>query len=1361
MKKCILICLIVAMHCIPLQSQAQLLGKWVIPIGTDNSPAEVLVLEFMENDLLQYSTIALPTGLISSADQIGDGAFSSNYELDYYIVSDYLFYGAENTQWNAGALGGFVSEFEIIPRPQNPGDYFMIYCERTADKNLESHLRLNHVWFEDGEYQIGADQSIAGDIHEGTMAAFAITDETAGERKIYTASQSFWSEWGDHQASLRSYIITDDGIDWNTFDEIIVSEDSPFEPDDFISYNLEMKTEGNGDISIAWITQHALSNSKIFIVIDEDEESYDLGFGRIGGIEFSSLEPNILYVSCHNEGIIKMDYNTGTIHSTLSGSGNFGHTFLQTAPDGHIYAVSDDGTKLGRINQSSGLFEHEAFSIPNYPVATYREFDNNRYYILPENHRIYDPLIVSVITIDESCPGYADGEASICVSGGTPGIPPDEPEYTITCIGPGGNDVFPDSYDPVTNCFHFTELSAGTYSYEILDAIDTYYEGSFEIEPYNYDEGLVDISSSMSWDEHYDLHSKIEFGIVVRSNAVLTIDNALLEFGPQAKIVIEPGATIDADNSVFTNLDCIPLQKWKGIEVWGDINDNQYAYLGHPLAQGLIKLNDCTVEHAENAVALWAEEDKIWESSGGIVIAINSYFTNNTRSVHFVPYQNTFPPTGQPCGNLSSFKLCNFTLDINYIDKTMFYKHVDLHGVNGIRFSGCDFLNTATSGVALWNNGIASYGSGFKVDEGCMPPCFSTEPSTFNGFYWAISVLGTAAPYVDYPFEVRNSEFTNNVIGIFASECEWPVIVDNTFVVNHTLVTDGICDFNFGIGIDMYSSYGFAIEDNLFNNNSQAGNSQYSGIRVDNCPSDHDIIYRNIFTDLSYGNYAEGTNRLDPGDDQKGVEYQCNLNNNNVVDFIVTDEEDPQVKAMIRAHHGSSINASGNTFSDIIHNDIWHFRNEGRRDIDWYYCDPCPDEEPITIFTLPPGYFDKHISTNVNSCPDHYGGGGGINITLNNTQKLTKQQEYAQNLADYNSVKALFESLVDGGNTDAEIMDIELAQPDDMWALRSQLLGHSPHLSQEVLREMADRTDVFPDDVIFDILAANPDELKIDTLLLYLEQKEDPLPDYMISILYQLTNNVSYKTVLKRDMAQYYAIKSQAAQDILRSLAHDSLFDALEYRNWLDNFGGIEADKQIVAGYFAENDISSATTLLNMLPDIYELEDSRLDVFNDYKDLVLMQYAWQQQGRSIFELDSSELAELSNYAYNSEGTAKAVSRNILTYLQLDNFCNCMHLNDSSELKVYCPTDWSMFDQAFGPKISVQPNPANIWVAFNYELSDHGLLRISNAEGRLVHEVELHDKQGQYVWDTRGVQAGVYIYTISSNDMSKSGKLIIR
>jgi len=37
---------------------------------------------------------------------------------------------------------------------------------------------------------------------------------------------------------------------------------------------------------------------------------------------------------------------------------------------------------------------------------------------------------------------------------------------------------------------------------------------------------------------------------------------------------------------------------------------------------------------------------------------------------------------------------------------------------------------------------------------------------------------------------------------------------------------------------------------------------------------------------------------------------------------------------------------------------------------------------------------------------------------------------------------------------------------------------------------------------------------------------------------------------------------------------------------------------------------------------------------------------------------------------------------------------------------------------------------------------------------------LTEEQGQQVWDTRLVKSGVYIYTVLSNGLSKTGKIVI-
>ena len=86
-----------------------------------------------------------------------------------------------------------------------------------------------------------------------------------------------------------------------------------------------------------------------------------------------------------------------------------------------------------------------------------------------------------------------------------------------------------------------------------------------------------------------------------------------------------------------------------------------------------------------------------------------------------------------------------------------------------------------------------------------------------------------------------------------------------------------------------------------------------------------------------------------------------------------------------------------------------------------------------------------------------------------------------------------------------------------------------------------------------------------------------------------------------------------------------------------------------------------------------------------------------------------------------------------------------------------------FNEAFGLKVSVSPNPARTWVAFTYELPNKesdGLIRITDISGNVIKKFIITGEQGQQVWDTRLVKTGVYIYTIISNGLSKTGKIVI-
>jgi hypothetical protein len=565
---------------------------------------------------------------------------------------------------------------------------------------------------------------------------------------------------------------------------------------------------------------------------------------------------------------------------------------------------------------------------------------------------------------------------------------------------------------------------------------------------------------------------------------------------------------------------------------------------------------------------------------------------------------------------------------------------------------------------------------------------------------------------------------------------------------------------------------GFAVEENEFYKYTGAPQGQYVGIRCKDSHTDYDLIYKNTLEGLSYGNFAEGMNRDEVLYDYHGLEYKCNSNTENYTDFIV-DTYDPELSpAIIRSYIGYSNMSAGNTFSQQ-NNVKWHFLNLGEQLIEYYWYEGNSSEEPEYYCVLPPDpnpYPDPCLFTPIensteNTCPSHYGGGGGSigkSTVLTPQQFQDTEQGYSDALSDFNSVKSLYDNLEDGGNTQTLNAEIENAFPSDMWELRSELLGVSPHVSKEVLMTTANKTDVFPESVLFEILSANPDELKNGDMISFLENKEQPLPPYMIEMLKQIAGGVTYKTVLKRQMADFHAKKSKAAQDIIRSVLADSIMDMQLYRNWLDNLGGIGADKQIIASYIEEGNYTDAQTLLNLIPSLYELTGNDSAQYNDYKSVTEFLIGIEQQNRSVLDLDTTEIEFLVNFAENSEGTAKVAARGILEFGYGYHYCDCLQADSSAMKSSIINYETPEFDN--GLYIKAKPNPADTWVAFDYKIPlyiGEAILIVTDINGRIIKRFTINSEVGQKVWDIRKIPTGVYFYSLEAGNNRKSDKLIIK
>jgi hypothetical protein len=366
----------------------------------------------------------------------------------------------------------------------------------------------------------------------------------------------------------------------------------------------------------------------------------------------------------------------------------------------------------------------------------------------------------------------------------------------------------------------------------------------------------------------------------------------------------------------------------------------------------------------------------------------------------------------------------------------------------------------------------------------------------------------------------------------------------------------------------------------------------------------------------------------------------------------------------------------------------------------------------------------------------------------------------------YSTLRQLLESRIDGGSTPTQVVDISTATPDDMWRLRAQLLGLSPYVSGEVLTTAADRYDVFTDPVLFEILAANPDELKRDSLISYLENKANPLPTYMTDLLRQIASGFTARTALMAQMTQYNHAYSLAAGDIVRSNLNDSVANPTELRTWLGNMGDIASDRMIVASYLQEGDSLNAFTLASLLPELYGLQGDALSDHSDYMRLIALHQALSREHRTVFELTEAEATMVDSIAMLGTGTSKAMAEAMLMersgeYIPISP-CPSMPNAGGGNRGMGNVTNTSV-NEALGFTANISPNPATTWTTVDYTLPANmskATLAITNTLGVTVMSTELNGKQGQKVLDLRGLADGVYLYTIVCGEYVNTGKLVV-
>lgn len=849
------------------------------------------------------------------------------------------------------------------------------------------------------------------------------------------------------------------------------------------------------------------------------------------------------------------------------------------------------------------------------------------------------------------------------------------------------------------------------------------------------------INGSTTWNTPMQINRDIE----ILNGATLNICNTTIwELSSDCSIIVHPGGRLILDGATITNPCGI---MWKGIEVWGNNSVHQHEVNGSYL-QGYIELkNGAVIENAKCAVELWQPGD--YSTTGGIIHATDATFHNNAKAVRALNY--TYSPSGGTFVYNGHLHKCTFTIDEDYLGTEPFNNHVELAHIGGFYIKGCSFsAMRSVNGVSPYCMGIEANTAGFLVDSYCDHPNGSNMSicpeenlihSSFSNFYQGIHTSGDGSRACG--FIVRNSVFENNTTGLYVFNTGSGTVVNNDFTV------DCGSDCDFGIYVEMP---GLFIEDNTFHPKTTNTGSPY-GIVIVNSKGITDV-YNNSFLNLRCGNVAIGDNKVVnniPSLITEGLTYTCNTNSGNAIDFCVLKDDNT---GGIASPQGTWTVPAGNTFAGSQ----YHFYNDGTPVIIYYYDINGTNQQPTLVYGV-----SASGSQGSNSCHSHYNGGS---ISKSASEKEALASDYLSARSTYNSLLQLYESRIDGGSTTTQVADINNAVPSDMWRLRSQLLGISPYVSAEVLTTAADRYDVFSDPVLFEILAANPDELQHESLISYLENKEHPLPTYMTELLRQIALGFTTRTALLGQMAQYSHEYRLAAGDIVRSCLFDSITDLSELRTWLANMDNLASDRMIVASYLQEGDSIHAFALANMLPELYGLQGDDLADHADYMRLIGMYQTLNRENRTVHELTDAEIAMVNGIAATGTGTSRAMAEALLMERSDENIsssnCPTMPGNNGGNKGSEGSTDASM-NEAFGFTASVSPNPATTWTTVAYTLpakATSATISLTNALGVTVATYELTGNESQKVLDLRGLANGVYTYAVRCGKYSQTGKIII-
>jgi PKD repeat protein len=908
------------------------------------------------------------------------------------------------------------------------------------------------------------------------------------------------------------------------------------------------------------------------------------------------------------------------------------------------------------------------------------------------------------------------------------------------------------------------------------------YTKSIFVEPsqcacnYNYTKpnGAIILSGTTEyWNDE-----SIRGDVIIENNATLTV-NGTLRFSPESRIIVLRGGHLILNYGArLTSLDpdICPVM-WQGVEVWG----SPYATSSNIIQGRITLMGLSTIENAHIAILLGARGQVCrrimppinWESffnnnyAGGIIktptFDRNVYFLNNGIDIKYLPKS-----TVTNDGLSNKINRCLFINSTNAPLLDPHYNSADINhypnihnpwagkadpdrrstigiqitNIKGLSITNCSFMNheygiistdaqqTAINGCSFLSlrqginiqNSTPTLQSGFDI-TGCS---FNYIPGTTSGTLTADD--GTAI-YINsgrgYKIHDGNQflndyiPFNNPVYGIKTSNASGIEITNNKFI----RLTTGIIISNSG-------HYGSSIKaaPNSFNTN-----LNYQGNIFEKCITG--IVTKNNNVNLCIRCNTYNTPTIN------------NYNWINETGSILADQGFPGFQNITNNYLRSRYGA-GNYFlpssSKLIKNDVSNpYYN--------YYHHTTPEYIPVAVGNIHLFSIGVPFYSNSISCPFPISIPSVNSITpttpltdpvftridsLNNAV-ATLQQQYNTLLTN-----------ADKGQTQA-LLDAIMATP-PLGELKNMLIANSP-LSDTVLIALNTQ---------FPLSAGNYKNVMDENLPV--SRKTAPsfysrvqtLPNGIKNQLLSKQANNPGKTTLgsvELQLDQTKQIKSLYFSSVISALLDSAVNRKADAITLLEQEGTPEANLILASTYMSDSNYTAAASKIAQLPD-----DN--GTYSDWKAYATMLLTHFEQGKTLEELDSNQIAYIRTLAYQCpDEMATANAKAVLFYLFREKVPPC------SEIQSRQQNVLSKTEKAISYLGDNYPDPFNNQTVIPYCLPDQvrGELIVKDASGKIILIAPLNNAEEKIEINTKNWATGIYFYGLRVDGREEENRKMIK